>query len=318
MIHQNFLEQDLKNRLHGLSSDLQVQVLCEFKFKHFQQLPTQVTEIILKQCYELSKQEGDQQYDLGIVAYGKLGARELNESSDLDLVFLYDDQNKQNAISDDLIIKLAQRIIALLGTPTKKGKLYEVDVRLRPEGNAGLLVSSFGAFTKYYEEQAWTWEHFALVKARMIVGSDKLIAAFEDLRSKVLTIFRDPKVLSREIKGIREKIQEQYRHKRQDLKVMPGGLADIDFIVQYVILRNAPCYPHLLIERSSIKNLSQLGDYHLIKKEEEALLLSAYHHYQSYLKRKLVEPALQMSNFIEISIYQEKVQQLWLKYFEGQ
>jgi glutamate-ammonia-ligase adenylyltransferase len=217
----------------------------------------------------------------------------------------------------DFSLRLAQRMIHMLSTHTASGTLYEVDVRLRPLGSAGLLVSHFNAFKKYLHENAWTFEHQALVKARMVVGADEFKNAFDDLRTEILIVCRDPIFLRKEIKLMREKMQEQHRiqAKKQDLKTISGGLADIDFIVQYAVLRYAARFPRLLNERASVNILQLLSDYRLMPEKDVFLLMQAYSEYQMLMRRKILQPEFDLRAQEGLQHHLAQVQAIWREIF---
>jgi len=139
---------------------------------------------------------------LAIIAYGRLGGKELGYSSDLDLVFLYDDTREDAA---EIYAKLGQRMSSWLSTMTSSGRLYEIDLRLRPDGDAGLIAVSVQAFETYQLEHAWPWEHQALTRARFAAGDARVGILFEQVRQKVLTIQRDASVFAEEVRAMREK-----------------------------------------------------------------------------------------------------------------
>jgi len=201
-----------------------------------------------------------------VVAYGKLGGIELSYSSDLDLVFIYEadpmgmttgtaDEGRRSIDNQTFYTRLGQKIIHILNTRTLSGQLYEVDMRLRPSGNSGLLVSSMTAFSRYQQKEAWTWEHQALVRARPIAGDVALQEVFKQLRHSVLEKPRDQEVLRQEVIAMRDKMREhlgsanspsakkvrQIAIKNKNtaqfhLKQDAGGIVDIEFMVQYAVL----------------------------------------------------------------------------------
>jgi glutamate-ammonia-ligase adenylyltransferase len=194
--------------------------------------------------------------ELCIVAYGKAGGIELSYGSDLDIVFLHDSSGN-NAYTDGhksidnhvFFLRLAQRIIHILTINTPAGILYEVDSRLRPGGDSGQLVSSFEAFQLYQKENAWTWEHQALVRARAVAGTQNTIAQFEQIRREILSIRRDIHQLKQDVCDMRTKMRDNLDKTKGgifDLKQGHGGIADIEFIIQYGVLRWAADYPQLL------------------------------------------------------------------------
>ena len=195
-----------------------------------------------------------------VIGYGSLGGEELGFGSDLDLVFLFD--APPGAESDGArpmeagrwYARLAQKIVALLGAVTAAGRLYDVDVRLRPDGAKGLLVSSLASFSEYQRERAWTWEHQALVRARGVAGDATLLQAFEDIRTATLARSREGGVLRDEVVKMRARMRAELDRSdvaRFDLKQGAGGLVDLEFLLQYLVLRDAGAQPALLQPRAT-------------------------------------------------------------------
>ncbi len=220
-----------------------------------------------------------------IVAYGKLGSREMSYSSDLDLVFLYRSHNETStgpaAIDNKrFYIRLAQKIIHLLNTRTRTGVLYEVDMRLRPSGNSGLLVTDIDAFNEYQSTEAWTWEHQALVRARSICGDTELAAQFDTIRTTVLSRQREPAELKQDILQMRTRMREHTMEKLKpgeiDLKQSAGGLADIEFLTQYLVLQNSWKYPELLLTTSTTKLLKAIANTGSLSQSNLAMLLEQF------------------------------------------
>jgi glutamate-ammonia-ligase adenylyltransferase len=159
--------------------------------------------------------------------------------------------------------RLAQKVVALLDTPTAGGRLYDVDVRLRPDGAKGLLVSSLAGFSDYQRERAWTWEHQALVRARCVAGDAMLCAAFDALRAETLSRPRDADTLAEEVSAMRGRMRAELDRSdaaRFDLKQGGGGLVDLEFLVQFLVLRDAGTHPELLAPRDTPGLLRALGD----------------------------------------------------------
>lgn len=203
-----------------------------------------------------------------VLGYGSLGGEELGFGSDLDLVFLFDaDADSQSGGARALdaprwCARLAQKIVALLDTPTAGGRLYEVDVRLRPDGAKGLLVSSLASFSDYQRERAWTWEHQALVRARCIAGDASLGGAFENVRAETLARARDAGKLAEEVSAMRKRMRAELDRSdaaRFDLKQGEGGLVDLEFLLQFLVLRDAGAHPALLAPRDTPGLLRVLG-----------------------------------------------------------
>lgn len=190
-----------------------------------------------------------------VIAYGKLGGKEIGYASDLDLVFLYDDPDVEAV---ERYVKLGRRMVSWLSTMTSSGRLYEIDLRLRPDGDAGLLAVSFDGFARYQREHAWIWEHQALTRARFCAGDADLGARFEDVRREILLRQRDPEQLRIAVREMREKIRAGHPNRTADfdLKHDPGGMVDIEFITQYLVLLHAREHPVLL---GNLGNIALLG-----------------------------------------------------------
>ena len=235
--------------------------------------------------------------DFIIVGYGKVGGIELGHGSDLDLVFIHDADSQAETDGakpvdgTQFFARLGQRIVHLLTTQTNSGQLYEVDMRLRPSGAAGLLVSSLAAFERYQENEAWTWEHQALVRARVLAGCPRVAAAFEAIRARVLGRERDLTLLGQEVSEMRGKMRDNLGSKetlagtasnafesaqRFDFKQDAGGIVDIEFMVQYAALAWSHRHPQLLRFTDNIRILDGLRDLNLLPSEDVGLLQDAY------------------------------------------
>jgi glutamate-ammonia-ligase adenylyltransferase len=248
--------------------------------------------------------------DFIIVGYGKVGGIELGHSSDLDMVFIHDgdpqaETNGAKPIDGaQFFNRLGQRIIHLLTTQTNSGQLYEVDMRLRPSGVAGLLVSSLGAFQRYQENEAWTWEHQALVRARVLVGCPRVGKAFEAVRAAVLGRERDLDLLRAEVSEMRAKMRDNLGTRATaagtaanafeasacfDLKQDAGGIVDIEFMVQYAALAWSRQYPALLEFTDNIRILEGLEHLGLLVAEDVGLLQEAYKAYRAAAHRQALQ-----------------------------
>ncbi len=231
-----------------------------------------------------------------IVAYGKLGGSELSYQSDLDLVFMYDAPMHSMTDGDNPIdnvaffTRLGQRIIHMLSTRTKMGQLYEIDMRLRPSGNKGLLVTSLGAFSHYQAQNAWTWEQQALVRARVVAGSASIASRFQALRESILQMPRDSAVLAEEVVAMRQKMFDHLTpaHTKDeaaevfDLKHSRWGIIDLEFMVQYAVLAFAHKFTQLTDYTDNIRLLEVMADCHLITDQERSDLVNAYQAYRSF------------------------------------
>ncbi|MBY5268540.1 bifunctional [glutamate--ammonia ligase]-adenylyl-L-tyrosine phosphorylase/[glutamate--ammonia-ligase] adenylyltransferase [Spiribacter salinus] len=267
---------------------------------------TDIAEVVLECVLPLAWRQVSQRYgeplradgevaDFGMVAYGKLGSFELGYGSDLDVVFLHDTVPAGTATTGEkpvepavFFARLAQRIIHILNTPTPGGILYEVDTRLRPSGQSGLLTTSLDAFAEYQRERAWTWEHQALVRARMVVGSEALCDAFRGVRREILERPRDRAELREEVRRMRERMRKELGSRNRTsfgLKQDRGGIADIEFMVQYGVLAGAFKCPGLLRYTDNIRLLDELeraGEY---SSEQARTLADAYRHYRGLVHR---------------------------------
>jgi len=184
--------------------------------------------------------------------------------------------------------RLGQRMIHILTVHTQAGILYEVDMRLRPSGASGVLVSSLEAFFRYQMDQAWTWEHQALVRARTIAGDIKVCKKFDELRKKVIAKSRNTDILKSSIISMRERLISQYGNKHPgkfDLKHDPGGLTDIEFLVQYMVLANAFRHPDLAEWSNSIRLLEAFKKKDLIRKRYADTLLKANVSYRKTINK---------------------------------
>ena len=220
-----------------------------------------------------------------VLGYGSLGGEELGFGSDLDLVFLYDaadDAQSGGARPLDAsrwFARLGQKIVALLGAGTGAGRLFEVDVRLRPDGAKGLLVSSLASFSEYQRERAWTWEHQALVRARAVAGDAGLIADFDALRAQVLARPRDPVSLAGDVSSMRLRMRGELDRSDAavfDLKQGEGGLVDLEFLLQCLVLRDAARHPDLLRPRATPLLLDAARNAGAVDASTHAALLSAH------------------------------------------
>jgi [glutamine synthetase] adenylyltransferase / [glutamine synthetase]-adenylyl-L-tyrosine phosphorylase len=210
-----------------------------------------------------------------VIGYGKLGSKELGYASDLDLVFLF---NPEAGIEAERCAKLAQRLNSWLNTMTAGGILYETDLRLRPDGAAGLLVSSLDAFHDYQLKRAWTWEHQALTRARFCAGDAALAAPFEDIRRTVLSQPRDKEKLRGEIIDMRDKMRAEKKDRADalDLKHTRGGIVDVEFIVQYLILAYSHEHPEFLGNLGNFALLTRAAALGIIDEDLAAQVGKAY------------------------------------------
>ena len=207
------------------------------------------------------------QRGFAVIAYGKLGGLELGYGSDLDLVFLHAGTHEQtrggkSAIdSAQFFNRLGQRVIHILTAHTRAGKAYEIDMRLRPSGSSGILVSHIDAFSEYQLTEAWTWEHQALIKARPVCGDELIAGRFAKIRSKVLARQRSGSELKEEVVRMRERMRKELLKPAAglfDLKQDAGAMVDIEFLVQFLVLQNSHKHPGLLQWTDNVRLLQTL------------------------------------------------------------
>ncbi|WP_322615561.1 bifunctional [glutamate--ammonia ligase]-adenylyl-L-tyrosine phosphorylase/[glutamate--ammonia-ligase] adenylyltransferase [Pseudomonas sp. BIC9C] len=267
-----------------------------------------------------------------IVGYGKVGGLELGHGSDLDLVFIHDGDPQAETDGPKPIdgaqffTRLGQRIIHLLTAQTNSGQLYEVDMRLRPSGASGLLVSSLGAFARYQENEAWTWEHQALVRARVLVGSQDVGQAFEKVRAAILGKPRDLPTLRQEVSEMRAKMRDNLGSKSTaagtganafeatapfDIKQDAGGIVDIEFMVQYAALAWSETHPPLLRWTDNIRILEELEHEGLMPAEDAGLLREVYKAYRSAAHRQALQKNPGVIPADQFSDERRQVMRIW-------
>ena len=229
-----------------------------------------------------------------VLGYGSLGGEELGFGSDLDLVFLYDAPPESQSEPGPAqagrarpldaprwFARLAQKVVALLGAVTGAGRLYDIDVRLRPDGGKGLLVSTLASYGEYQRERAWTWEHQALVRARCVAGDAPLREAFERIRADTLGRVRDAQRLREDVASMRQRMRDELDRSSDgvfDLKQGEGGLVDLEFLLQYLVLRESAAHPALLVPRATPRLIEALADAAVLDAATADALLAAHAH----------------------------------------
>jgi glutamate-ammonia-ligase adenylyltransferase len=258
-----------------LTQDINGRLTVEKLADHLSALADCVLQATLTCCWQKLATRHRDAPRFCIVSYGKLGGKELGYASDLDLIFLYDD-DAPNA--QEIYSRLAQRINTWLGARTAAGILFETDLRLRPNGEAGLLVSSIEAFAQYQMQSAWVWEHQALTRARFSAGDTTLGAKFEQLRIDILCKQRELTALRDEVLAMRTRMHQAHPTPsgQFDLKHDHGGLIDVEFIVQYLVLGYAHLHPELTLNLGNIALLGRAGELGLITQEAAAGCADAY------------------------------------------
>ena len=273
---------------------------------------SELAEILLQAVYRLAWREMIEQYGepgcmidgqpyrpgMAIIAYGKLGGYELHYQSDLDIIFLHDSRGEQQATNGQKTLdnsvffaRLAQKIISKINLRIAAGQLYEIDTRLRPDGAAGMLVSSLSAYARYQQEKAWVWEHQALIRARLVAGDDAISAPFERIRSEVLRQPRDDEELKSAVCEMREKIYQAKKPPEGDtinIKHSHGCMVDIEFLVQYWVLLHANKFASLCETTDNIGLLTALHELNLIS-DREVQLRDIYQTFHSHLHTRVLQ-----------------------------
>lgn len=251
---------------HLLAMDIQGLLPLEILSDHLSDLANLILNHVLELCWGEARKKHQPQHHFAIIAYGKLGGRELGYESDLDLIFLYDDEHPD---AGEIYARLAQRINTVISSYTSAGRLYETDLRLRPNGASGLLVSSIAAFAEYQHKQAWVWEHQALTRARFSAGDRQVGEQFEAIRKAVLCQPRAIKELRKEVVDMRQKMHDGHPNNSAlfDIKHDQGGMVDIEFMVQFLVLAYAATYPELTANSGNLALLQLAAKLGLIDTE---------------------------------------------------
>jgi glutamate-ammonia-ligase adenylyltransferase len=210
---------------------------------------------------------------LAVIAYGKLGAKELGYGSDLDVIFVYDEERAGEA---ERLARVAQRVNTWMTSYTPAGVLYETDLRLRPDGASGLLVSSLAAFRDYQMTRAWTWEHQALTRARACAGDRALGERFEAVRDEILALARDRSKLFADIAAMRRKMRAEQKAQAHDIKHVEGGVIDLEFCVQALVLAHGREHPQLRENKGNHTLLNRAGGLGLVDAALAAAAADAY------------------------------------------
>jgi len=248
---------------------------------------------------------------VGVIGYGKLGGMELGYASDLDLVFLHDSsgerQDTEGARSIEnqvFFVRFAQRLVHLLTMQSAAGRLYEVDMRLRPSGKGGMLITSIDAFADYQRKEAWSWEHQALLHARSVAGAEQIRTRFEAIRTEVLTRHVRRDSLREDVRHMRNRMRRELSRANPgqfDLKQDAGGIADIEFLAQYWALNWAAQYPPVIMFADTIRQLESVASADLVAQPRIDLLTSVYRSYRTRLHHRALDahgPVLAGSEFV--------------------
>ncbi|MDI1298802.1 bifunctional [glutamate--ammonia ligase]-adenylyl-L-tyrosine phosphorylase/[glutamate--ammonia-ligase] adenylyltransferase [Methylotenera sp.] len=250
-----------------------------------------------------------------VIGYGKLGGKELGYASDLDIIFLYDDESSE---AGEVYARFAQRINNWFNSLTSAGLLYETDMQLRPDGNSGLLVSSVTAFKEYQMQKAWVWEHQAITRARFVAGDKKIGEAFDAIRIEVMTQQRDLFQLKTEVQSMREKMRSAQHIEANmfDIKHSVGGIIDVEFLVQYLVLGYAKQHPQLTGNIGNIGLLRLLASLNIIDSDLADKVVLAYRDYRHTQHMLKLQGAAHLRvELSSVSEHATAVKALWKKVF---
>ena len=247
-----------------LVRDLEGRITVEEVADDLSALAEAVLRITTQWCWERLKNKHRETPQFAIIAYGKLGGKELGYGSDLDIVFVYADDNER---AGEVYANLVRKLINWLTVKTGEGDLYEIDTALRPNGNSGLLVTSFDAYANYQQQRgsntAWTWEHQAMTRARFVLGDDALRQRFDAVRCAVIAAPRNAQDLKAEIAAMRQKVRSAHPVRGEhpgelfDIKHSPGGMIDVEFVMQFLVLSQAAVHPELIHNAGNIALLER-------------------------------------------------------------
>ena len=299
-----------------LAQDLAGALTVERLADHLSKLADIMVEATLREVWQAMPKRHREVPRFAVIAYGKLGGKELGYASDLDLIFLYEDDHPDAPM---LYTRLAQRFITWMTSPTSAGILFDIDIALRPDGASGLMVSSFDSFERYQNESAWAWEHQALTRARFCAGDTSIGNRFEDLRNRILRRPRDSAWLKTEILKMRQRIHDAHpnRSTQFDLKHDAGGMIDIEFIVQYLVLEYSLQYPELTNNFGNIALLKTSAELGLIPEDAGETVSSIYRQFRKLQHQIRMQGAEQARVDPEsVKTQSDAVKALWQRIFE--
>ncbi len=302
---------------------------------------TDVAELIVQRCLALAWEQITAVYGVphcgaseqslrcahvAVVGYGKLGGLELGYGSDLDLVFLHDSTGEiqqtrgERPIDNGVFfMRLGQRIVHLLTMHSASGRLYEVDMRLRPNGKGGFVMTGIDAFERYQHADAWTWEHQALLRARAVAGDAALCARFGAARRRALSVDVRRETLRVDVMEMRARMRRELSRAgpgQFDVKQDAGGIADIEFLVQYCVLAAAHRHPQLVTHTDNIRQLESLAEAGVIDANAAQLLMDAYRAYRAALHRLSLEgDGLPLVPLLEFAPQRSRVEAIWRETF---
>ena len=336
-------EDDLEAQMEGLRQFKQTQQLKVAAADITGILPvmevsdhlTALAEAIIEEVVNMAWQQMVQRYgqpkatlgvddkNFAVIGYGKLGGCELGYGSDLDMVFVHNNvqgdvtSGEKQISAMQFYLKLAQRILHLFNTKTASGILYEADMRLRPSGSSGAMVVHINTFAHYQQNEAWTWEHQALVRTRMICGDTSLFDSFNEIRNDILRKQRDHAELAMDVKKMREKMRnhlDKSKGEAIDIKQSTGGLADIEFIAQFMVLAHSEQVPELTEFSDNVGIFELLAEHQLISNDESKQLIDAYCGLRDLGHAKVLQNEENVISDVLMQAQRQQVKTIWVKY----
>ncbi|MDX1536911.1 bifunctional [glutamate--ammonia ligase]-adenylyl-L-tyrosine phosphorylase/[glutamate--ammonia-ligase] adenylyltransferase [Arsukibacterium sp.] len=292
---------------------------------------TWLAEVVMEQVVTVAWQQMTARYGLpvgasdtdrgfAVIAYGKMGGLELGYGSDLDLVFVHNCDSLASTSGDKAIdsrqfyLKLAQRVLHLATTRTNSGVLYDIDTRLRPSGNSGLLAIHIDTYFQYLRDEAWTWEHQALVRARLVIGSEQMTGRFNKIRADIIRLKRDPDQLRHDVITMRQKLRNHHGSADDDVKHSTGGIVDLEFISQYLVLAHGKAHPALYRFSDNMRILEAAGDAGLLEVQQVTELQQAYQLLRGWGHRLTLAPA-RVPTESRLAAARATVEQIWQQLF---
>jgi glutamate-ammonia-ligase adenylyltransferase len=320
---------DLLRRAHHaevfrtLARDLEGVLSVEQVADDLSALADAVLGLTLRWCWQRLRQRHRDEPNVAIIGYGKLGGKELGYGSDLDIVFVYEDEPPDDERAPEAYTALVRKMVNWLTLKTGEGDLYEIDTELRPNGSSGLLVTTFAAYADYQQQRgsntAWTWEHQAITRARFVLGADTLRQRFEAVRESVITAERDHGALAQEILAMRQRVGAAHTVNDGlfDIKHSPGGMVDVEFAVQYLVLSASAAHPELRGNVGNIALLQRAQAAGLLPDGVGAAAAQAYRQLRQWQHRARLDEAPTQCEPLNLAAQREAVLALWQAVFGG-
>ena len=299
-----------------VAQDIAGQLPLETLSDYLSALADLILDVSIKTIWHSFSRRHIEQPKFAIIGYGKLGGKELGYASDLDIIFLFDDDAED---AGGIYARFAQRINNWFNSLTSAGLLYEIDLQLRPDGNSGLLVSSVQAFRDYQLKRAWAWEHQAITRARFVAGDVNVGKSFAKIREEVIAQVRDKDKLRAAVIEMREKMRQSQHLNNElfDLKHSAGGIIDVEFIVQYLVLANAAQYSELTQNSGNIALLAKLGSLGVIDHVLAQETADAYREYRRLQHAARLQGDMQTKvEYTQVEKHAAAVVKLWQQVFK--